>query len=229
MSSSGHTTRTLLLSRSRPGLLFVSRGSNSNMDTDTAELDSGRSQIRSFNLTDLPESPYDYLDGDVWAWGVRNSVGVAEDPVHGGLWSVENSVDQLSRDGEDIHSDNPGEELNFHGFVNGSAGPLEEVGEANNYGYPTCFAVWSTDDVRDSDGLKTGDQFAGDSEETSDETCRNDYIAPMLTFQAHMAPLDIKFTEDGSEAFISFHGSCKSPSSYRKGATTNKTKTRGPR
>ena len=218
MTSPGHTTRTLLLSRSRPGILLVSRGSDSNEDLETERVDSGRSQIRSFNISRLggeDDGPYDYLDGDVWGWGLRNPVGTAEDPVHGGIWSVENSVDQLRRDGRDIHTDNPGEELNFHGFIDGSVGDgsvLRGTGEENNYGYPLCYALWSTDDFPNLGNLSTGDQFAaGQADNVTDESCNEDYIAPVLTFQAHTAPLDIKFTDDGSEAFISFHGSCKQP------------------
>ena len=214
MSNSGHTTRTLLLSRFRPGTLFVSRGSDSNEDSTAEVLDSGHSQIRSFNISSLDDGaePYDFLDGHVWGWGLRNSVGVAEDPVHGGIWSVENSVDELHRDGKDIHSNNPGEELNFHGFTNGSADGfiLEKTGEQNNYGYPLYYAVWSTEDFPFVDDIATGYQFAADgTTKATDESCNKDYVAPVLTFQAHTAPLDIKFAKDGSEAFISFHGSCK--------------------
>ena len=214
MTNSGHMTRTLLLSRSRPGTLFVSRGSASNKDSKAKDLASGHSQIRSFNISCLNDGdgPYDFLDGHVWGWGLRNSVGVAEDPVHGGIWSVENSADQLHRDGRDIHTDNPGEELNFHGFTDGTADGfiLGKTGEGNNYGYPVCHAVWSTDNFPHLGNLVTGDQFLEDDRgEMTDKSCNKDYIAPVLTFQAHTAPLDIKFTKDGSEAFISFHGSCK--------------------
>ena len=214
MTNSGHVTRTLLLSKKQPGILLVSRGSDGNEDDGAADLDSGRSQLRSFNLTALSDGddPYDYLDGDVWGWGLRNSVGVAEDPVHGGIWSVENSVDQLERNGEDVHKDNPGEELNFHGFINGSAdgGIIEETGEANNYGYPLCYAIWGTENFPDLGDLETGDQFPDEeSSDATDESCNDDFVSPRLSFQAHTAPLDILFRNDGSEAFISFHGSCK--------------------
>lgn len=214
MTNADHTTRTLLLSRSRPGTLVVSRGSQSNEDPKAEDLESGHSQIRGFNIADLDSNadPYDFLDGDVWGWGLRNSVGIAEDPVHGGIWSVENSVDELRRKGKDIHTDNPGEELNFHGFINGSADGsiLTATGEVNNYGYPLCYAVWSTENFPEAGVLRTGDQFPDEeTSDTTDESCNEDYIAPVLTFQAHTAPLDIKFSEDGSEAFISFHGSCK--------------------
>lgn len=214
MSNSDHTTRTLLLSRAQPGLLLVSRGSDSNEDADAEQLDSGHSQIRSFNISSLGDNddPYDFLDGDVLGWGLRNSVGVAEEPTTGGIWSVENSVDEMSRNGQDIHENNPGEELNFHGYLNGS-----DEDQGGNYGYPLCYALWSTENFPDLGDLETADQFPGaETRALTDESCNEDYVKPTLAFQAHTAPLDIKFMEDGSEAFISFHGSCKSPSNVNE-------------
>lgn len=97
-------------------MLLVSRGSDGNVDDEAAEQSSGHSQLRAFNLTDLgqDDDPYDYMDGVLLGWGLRNSVGVAEHPVTGGIYSVENSVDQLRRSGKDIHTNNPAEEMNFH-------------------------------------------------------------------------------------------------------------------
>jgi glucose/arabinose dehydrogenase len=116
MNTDDHTTRTLLLSQKVPGTLLISRGSTENIDLEAATLSSGHSQIRAFDLNNLTNNAYDYdTDGLRIGWGLRNSVGVAEHPTTGGLYSVENSVDQMMRDGVDIHQDNPGEEMNFHG------------------------------------------------------------------------------------------------------------------
>ncbi|KAH7151756.1 hypothetical protein B0J13DRAFT_470245 [Dactylonectria estremocensis] len=241
MSNSGHVTRTLLLSRQHPDLLLVSRGSEGNDDVAATDRDSGHSQLRAFNVSALSMSasdsaststststsasasgnsddstsgnstgPYDFLTGTLLGWGLRNSVGVAEHPSTGGIWSVENSVDNLRRRGEDVHTDNPSEELNFHGSLNGST---EHRG--GNYGYPLCYAVWSTDDFPGLGDLDTGDQFAVDPPEDddglvtiqSDDQCNTDYVPPVLAFQAHTAPLDIKFDDDGTTAYVSFHGS----------------------
>jgi glucose/arabinose dehydrogenase len=87
--------------------------------------------IKVFNLTSIPGGdPVDYTrDGIVLGWGLRNSVGLAANPSDGGIWSVENSADQIQRGGYDIHKDDPGEELNYHGN-------LSDVGERGpNYGY----------------------------------------------------------------------------------------------
>ncbi|KAH9222266.1 soluble quino protein glucose/sorbosone dehydrogenase [Leptodontidium sp. 2 PMI_412] len=205
MDSGGHTSRTLLMSQMQPGILVVSRGSDGNVDIETADVNSGRSQIKAFDLNNLTagSNPYDYASqGRLLGWGLRNSVGVVEEPIEGGIYSVENSVDQIERDGVDIHQDNPGEEMNYHGFLNAST---EDQG--GNYGYPYCFALWDTD-VPNNDGLIVGNQFSADQTTTSNDTfCREDRVAPRLTFQAHMAPLDIIFLPNGTEAFISFHGS----------------------
>jgi glucose/arabinose dehydrogenase len=203
MQSEGHITRTLMMSQSEPGMLVVSRGSDENLDDGASIADTGRSQIRAFNVSSLTatSTPYDYTTQGVrLGWGLRNSVGVAEDPSTGGIYSVENSVDEVTRDGIDIHTDNPGEELNFHGYLN-------DTSARGNYGYPNCFALWSTD-VPDLGALTVGSQFASMQNGTINDTyCTKEVVAPRLTFQAHTAPLDIIFQPNGSEAYVSFHGS----------------------
>ncbi|KAK3384363.1 hypothetical protein B0T24DRAFT_517524 [Lasiosphaeria ovina] len=204
MTNSDHISRTLLLSRKQPDLLLVSRGSGENIDKLAAHEPNGISQIRAFNLSALPPGAvYDYpSQGRSLGWGLRNSVGVAEHPVTGGVYSVENSADQLSRSQTDIHQDNPGEELNFHGYLNGTT----EDGQGTNYGYPTCFALWKTDGFPDlASGMRVGSQFALDPKD--DGACASDYTSPRLTFQAHTAPLDIKFNANGTLAYVTFHGS----------------------
>lgn len=212
----GHNTRTLLLSRKQPDLLLVSRGSAENIDQLAALEASGISQIRAFNVSGGPQ-PYSYpSDGILVGWGLRNSVGVAEHPETGGLWSVENSADDVARLGRDIHEDNPGEELNFHGRLADAA----TLGA--NHGYPHCFALWNTTGFPRLGNLTVGDQFALLGNDTAanttasvnDTTCAREYTAPRLTFTAHMAPLDIKFEPSnsgggggGRRAFVTFHGS----------------------
>jgi len=207
MVNSDHTTRTLMLSRKVNGTLLVSRGSTSNNDPGAADITSGRSQIKAFDLNNLGDTPsYDYSSkGKILGWGLRNSVGVAEEPLTGGIFSVENSVDNLERLGQDIHQDNPGEELNFHGYLNGTT----YAGQGQNYGYPNCFAAWDVSPIPNNTHLTVGSQFAiGSPNDTSnDDICANRRIAPRLTFPAHWAPLDIKFNANGSMAWITSHGS----------------------
>jgi glucose/arabinose dehydrogenase len=205
MSNDDHTTRTLMTSKKEPGILVVSRGSNSNIDLEAETLSSGHSQIKAYDLSNMTASsdPYDFTtSGRLLGWGLRNSVGVAEEPLIGGIYSVENSADQIDRIGVDIHQNNPGEEMNYHGFLNSST---EDQG--GNYGYPNCFALWNTT-IPDAGNLVTGNQFVFDPKQTlNDTTCAYDRIPPRLTFQAHMAPLDIVFLSNVTEAFVSFHGS----------------------
>ena len=111
MDNDGHTTRTLLLSEKTNGTLIVSRGSNSNVDLEAARVESGRCQLKAFEINNTDDA-YDFTeDGLLLGWGLRNSVGVAEHPDTGGIYSVENSVDEIMREGEDVHQDNPGEEM----------------------------------------------------------------------------------------------------------------------
>ncbi|PNY24759.1 Uncharacterized protein TCAP_05290 [Tolypocladium capitatum] len=219
MSSTDRTTRTLLLSRRQPGVLVVSRGTVDDGDPAAGDKASGHAQIRAFDVGRLGprDAALDFADGAVLGWGLRNSVGVAEDPAAGGVWSVENSNGVLTRDGRDIHDDNPAEELNYHGRLNDGATAADQGG---NYGFPLCYALWNTTGFPDLGALRTGDQFPGPgaaAKKLSDASCKADYVAPRLVFQAHSAPLDIKFNGDGSRAFITFHGSWnrKSPVGYR--------------
>ncbi|KAF4425093.1 L-sorbosone dehydrogenase [Fusarium acutatum] len=212
MASDGHTWRSLLISQKSPDMLIVSRGSGLNLDPGAETLSSGRAQIRAFNMSALDPSspdmkPYDFAnDGVRLGWGLRNAQGLAEHPVTGGIFSTENSYETLERDGKDISLNNPGEEMNFHGYLNGST---ESSG--GNYGYPFCYSLWSTRKFPSLDALKIGEQFGADrkSEHSrrTDEECRRDYVAPVQVFQAQSAPIGLEFNQDGTRAAIAFHGS----------------------
>ncbi|KAL8675727.1 MAG: hypothetical protein Q9186_007649 [Xanthomendoza sp. 1 TL-2023] len=205
MNTEDHTTRTLLLSQKANGTLVISRGSTSNIDLETVKLSSGHSQLKAFDINDVTDTGSDFnTDGVLLGWGLRNSVGVAEHPETGGIYSVENSVDEIMREGKDVHQDNPGEEMNFHGYLNGT----EYVPQGSNYGYPYCFSAWTPEDLPQNDDIKVGTQFAmGDQNNTINDTFCADRTPPRLTFQAHMAPLDMKFNNSAAEAWVTFHGS----------------------
>lgn len=88
--------------------------------------------IRAFNVSHISDKPYNYTnDGILLGWGLRNSVGVSEDRL-GGLWSVENSDDFARRDESDIHTNNPADELNWHGSLSQTVGVPGYAGP--NYG-----------------------------------------------------------------------------------------------
>ncbi|KAL8754545.1 MAG: hypothetical protein Q9199_004276 [Rusavskia elegans] len=215
MDTDGHTTRTLLLSDKTDSTLLVSRGSSSNVDLDAVRLSSGHCQLKAFDINDVGDTASDFNeDGVLLGWGLRNSVGVVEHPDTGGIYSVENSVDEIMREGEDVHQDNPGEEMNFHGYLNGT----EYAPQGSNYGYPYCFTAWAPEDLPQNEKIKIGTQFAmGEQNNTINDTFCAGQTPPRLTFQAHMAPLDIKFNNSGAEAWVSFHGSWDrtSPAGYK--------------
>lgn len=206
MNQGGHSTRTLLIPENNPELLLVSRGSDGNVDEPTQEIGSARSQLRSFAIKSLlaSEAPVEYAKGEVIGWGLRNSVGVADDPTTGNIWTVENSLDNMNRAGVDIHNTNPGEELNFHGRPNDTSSEVY----GKNYGYPGCVAIYDPTNVKDyPGGADVGKQMAGDHlNNIKDDFCQKT-VAPRITFGSHLAPLDIHFHDDGSSALISFHGS----------------------
>ncbi|KAL6705283.1 hypothetical protein ACN47E_007093 [Coniothyrium glycines] len=203
MKQSGHSTRTISISKQRPDLLLVHRGSQSNIDTETAQVGSARSQIRIFKVADLEKGTVDYSSGEVLAWGLRNTVAFGEDP-NGGVWSVDNGMDDMTRDGVDIHNSNPCEELNFHGRFNASFTPLPT--SQTNFGYPACASVWDPTVLPApyNTQLKVGSPIAYGT--ASNNICA-DRVPPRLCFPSHTAPLDIKFNANGTAAYITFHGS----------------------
>jgi hypothetical protein len=76
-----------------------------------------------------------------------------------------------------------------------------------------CFAAWNVSEIPNNGNLSTGSQFSIDgpsplteSLAKTDAYCAQQ-IAPRLTFQAHLAPLDIVFNNSGTEAWMSSHGS----------------------
>ena len=199
----GHTTRTLVVDPSSD-TLFVSVGSHMNIDVD-----SFRSRIRRFSLSDPSVFPLDFLSGEVYVDGLRNEVGMTLD-ASGTLWGVGNSADKLERAdlGGDIHNDNPAEEM--HKFVAGQ-----------NYGYPYCWREYELEL-----GLGTGSAWAWPTtmDDITDEQCRADFAQPMFHMPAHSAPLGLDFYRYDAEAtgcdgvapfpswmngyaFIAYHGS----------------------
>lgn len=208
MNNTDHSTRTLLVSQWAPGMIVVSRGSTSNLDPLSTTIEGGTAQVRAFNLNNRT-GVYDWQDGLLLAWGVRNEVGIAEHPTTGRIYGVENSADQINRAGVDVSNNNPGEELNFFGYLNGT----RYQNQGGFFGYPWCLAVWNTTDLPMNQNLTVGSQFAFDETadlnngNRSDSFCATSAVPPRLVFQAHMAPLDLKFNNSGRDGWITFHGS----------------------
>ncbi|KAF2841713.1 iron reductase domain protein [Patellaria atrata CBS 101060] len=199
-----HTTRTLLIAPHQPNLLLVSHGSSSNWDYPVSNPTSvPRSVVKVFDLSKAPSGGFDWIrDGWLAGYGLRNGVGIAFDNGNM-LWEVENSGDDFTRrvnnNNVDIHIDNPAEELNYIG----------DVTKDNRkwFGYPTCFTVWQPRQFTDTT-FKVGDQFVVAPNNTyKDSNCVGSSTQASLSFQAHSAPIDLKFDSTSSNLFITFHGS----------------------
>ncbi|KAL8709689.1 MAG: hypothetical protein Q9220_005629 [cf. Caloplaca sp. 1 TL-2023] len=209
-SDGDHITRTLLYAKKQRNTLIISRGSESNVDFNSLDLATGHCQIKSFPVGGHATQNFN-TTGKLLGWGLRNSVGIAEHPVTGGIYSVEMGMDYATRDGVLISQNNPGDELNYHGVI----GKKNDLDQGLNHGYPYCHAAWDVAAIPNRGDLKIGNQFlVGDTNDTftandtiNDAVCARERAAPVITLPPHNAPIDLKFSADGNEAYISFHGS----------------------
>ncbi len=87
LTGGGHWTRDIVFSKDGKKL-FVSIGSKSNSDDDAAEADRAR----------VFECDPDGKNKRVFAWGIRNPVGLAIHPETGELWTSVNERDGLGDD-----------------------------------------------------------------------------------------------------------------------------------
>src|SRR5438132_5251228 len=91
LRSGGHWTRDIVFSPDAKKM-YVSIGSRSNVSDNASEAD--RARIFEFNL--------DGTDRKVYAWGIRNAVGIAFRPGSNELWMSTNERDEI---GEDLPPD----------------------------------------------------------------------------------------------------------------------------
>ena len=151
----GHTTRSLAVD---DDYLYVAIGSVGNVDSD-----SYRSRIRRFPITNMISAsgsaslPADFTQGNVFADGLRNEVGLAFDS-NGVLWGVENGADRLNERGPgdpenyradlpDVHNDNPAEEINRFWWSNKTKVSTYRESDSqrpivNHFGYPYCWTEY---------------------------------------------------------------------------------------
>jgi len=192
-----HITRTIVFDSN--GNLYVQSGSGSNVDPDPSH-----SQIRRFSLAQLlRNTTLDWTnDGELFASGIRNEVGLTFDSK-GRLFGVENGRDDLYRAdlGGDIHNDNPCERVNL----------FEKPGAF--YGYPYCFSQFALQLEKTPPGTMWADP--GFMPKYTDAWCRNlsNVIPPAFPLPAHLAPLSILFVGGNSfpsqyqGAYVTSHGS----------------------
>ena len=107
----GHYTRTIKIKNNK---LYLSVGSSCNVCIEKNPL---RAAISRFNL--------DGSGGEIFAKGLRNSVGIEFSPYSGELWGVNNGRDMLG----DHH---PEEELNI-------------IRQGKHYGWPYCYEAKTFD------------------------------------------------------------------------------------
>jgi glucose/arabinose dehydrogenase len=103
----GHSTRTIVFGAD--GKLYVSIGSSCNV---CKEKDPRRAAVVRYNADGTGE--------DIFATGLRNSVGLAWHPTTKELWGTDNGRDML---GDDV----PPDEINI-------------IRQGQNYGWPNCYA-----------------------------------------------------------------------------------------
>ncbi|GJL78614.1 MAG: L-sorbosone dehydrogenase [Nitrospinaceae bacterium] len=109
----GHYTRTIKIKDQK---IYLSVGSSCNV---CVEEDPLRAAISRFNL--------DGSGKEIFASGLRNSVGIEFSPYSGELWGVNNGRDNIG-------DDHPREELNI-------------IRQGNHYGWPYCYEnrTWDVD------------------------------------------------------------------------------------
>ncbi|KAF8159011.1 hypothetical protein BJ912DRAFT_1069728 [Pholiota molesta] len=239
------TTHTLQLETDASGktiALLIASGPLTNIDTTARDPTSGRSQIRRFVLPPTypslsPPAPLQWANGQILAFGIRNPAGFAfpTSPTLSvgskSLLVVENgaSIDGLANLTSAFVNDNPADELEFVAY------PTEPSAIASSqpstYGFPDCTTLWNPlADPAGNPGFvdkPRGFQFSLELDPTkNDAFCHQvaNNHPPILSFQAHSVPLDIKFyertkpTSSGiasksipssllGHAFVSFHGS----------------------
>jgi glucose/arabinose dehydrogenase len=200
-----HFTRTLLVDGQNR--LYVSIGAAFNVDpTPGVSPPASAALIRRYDLGSIPPGGYAVSDGELFAGGVRNEVGMNFDS-QGRLWGVENGRDDLQPTVGDAttHYDNPAEEVNLF--------DTSQPGRA--YGYPFCW----------SEGIWSGPTAAGTGTQHLDPEnpggfteamCQDPtlVIPPVMGLRAHLAPLGIvEYTGTAYPAefrgnfFVTSHGS----------------------
>jgi glucose/arabinose dehydrogenase len=216
-SSGTHTYHTTHV---YDGWLYVHSGSEDNtVAPSLPEYDTDRSVLKRFRLAEFQGTPFAWTSGEVFVLGLRNMVGYTADGS-GNLYGVVNGIDELRYRGQDVHLDNPGEDLIR--LVQGEA-----------HGYPYCFTAQNIV-IPDADAgaadaglggagevVAAGTQLAADvstfDNPHDDAWCEESSVRPNTFLEAHSAPLDITFYTDASlgalppewegGAFVTQHGS----------------------
>lgn len=191
------------------GYLYVHSGSAANMSNDsnptTSVYDTARSLLRRFKLSTFDgTTPLAWLSGEVVSQGLRNMAGFTQNAA-GRMYGVVNGLDDVRYQGQDVHNDNPGEQV-------------VALAPGKNFGYPFCMT--SQRIVSGAMLIAPGTQVVNEnypSVGVDDAWCASNSSQPATFVQAHSAPLDISFFDVQPSgglperwrngAFIALHGS----------------------
>lgn len=165
------------------GMLYVHSGSENNAVAPAAPaIDTNRAVLKRFDLSAfVPGEPFDWSAGEVVVSGIRNMVGFTRDP-DGRMFGVVNGIDDLSYDGQDIHLDNPGEDV-------------IRIEPGVSHGYPYCFTAQRVEGGAGmiAPGTQLASTVAGLDNPHDDTWCSENAARPVSFMPAHSAPLDIAF------------------------------------
>ena len=202
LPTGGHSAKTVALDGR--GGLFVNIGSRTNACQETdrergsrgvnpcTELET-RAGIWRFDAARANQAPG---DGQRWATGIRNAVGITIAPG-GQLWAMQHGRDQLHDNWPDLYDDrksaeNPAEEL-------------ISVNRGDDFGWPYCFY-----DV-DLHRLVQAPEYGGGNGAVGPCAQKK---APVAAFPGHWAPESVVFytgtmfpARYRGGAFVAFHGS----------------------
>jgi glucose/arabinose dehydrogenase len=194
------------------GWLYVHSGSENNAVAPASpEYDTNRSVLKRFNLANFdPNDPFEWTEGEVFAVGLRNMVGFTRNAA-GRMYGVVNGMDNLMYGGEDVHLNNPGDDL-------------VRLEQGGRHGYPYCFTAQHI--LQGMTPVAAGTQLVSATDPTAPDPdfvnprdqawCTANSTAPVTFLPAHSAPLDLTFFDGPSGnlpdvwqggAFVALHGS----------------------
>jgi glucose/arabinose dehydrogenase len=191
------------------GYLYVHSGSSGNASNDsnpnTSMYDTTRSLLRRFDLSKFtPGTPFQWASGEIYSQGLRNMVGYTRNAA-GRMYGVVNGLDDIHYQNQNVHNDNPGEQL-------------VGLGMGKHFGYPFCFTAQRV--VVNNNVVAPLTQLVNQDypiNGVDDNWCATNSDKPATFFQAHSAPLDITFFDTQpmgglpekwrGGAFVAFHGS----------------------
>jgi glucose/arabinose dehydrogenase len=197
--ATGHAKHTVHV---YDGFLYVHSGSSTNVsDPKSPEYDDQRSLIRRFALAAFtPGTPFAWPSGEVVTKGLRNANGFTKNAA-GRMYAVVNGLDDVGYAGQNVHDDNPGEQV-------------VEIAMGKAYGYPYCFTAQRV--IAGGQVIAPGTQLQFGTVH-DDAWCAANSSPPATFIQAHSAPLDLTFFDDQPRgalperfrggAFVALHGS----------------------